>query len=254
MTAAPTAFPARPPDVRTPTPDRPAYGYRVRTDAHDAALRKTLELLLADPASWDQATWGVHRRRDDATADRDADLDRPACRTAYCLAGHYAVNVAGYEPLWYDVADAHCAPTTPTPVDRRTLLLSNVMFVEEGQTGERHTWSRNVGDVAEEGLGLTPPQASMLFNERNSLRRLVELSWLWTGGRVDLLDAYADVVARDARLAQRERDAEADHRDALACEVAYARVRPHPDADYGDDDGHPIDDRAAWERVYDELF
>lgn len=166
-----------------------------------AELRKTLELVLADVASWDQTVWGV---REPVTLTALAGTAEPttvtACRTAYCVAGHYAVSVAGYEPIWYRSDDA-------VPLFTMAAVYVPADHPDAGVNADGTT-AAPVDRVATSAFGLTPIQADELFRDRNSLRRVLDLAYLYSGGAVDLLDRYAEVVAADEDFAAREREVE----------------------------------------------
>lgn len=180
--------------ARVPRPVPPAEP----SDAACDVLRRALTLVLLDVAGWDQSTWGV-RRRDAATG---------TCRTAYCVAGHVAVHVLGCPPVW--------SPPVADLGDGERAFLNEVWFTEPSAVdGEPLTWTRSVSDVAEEALELTVERADLLFSEARSLRRLVELAYRFTGGRVDLLADYAALAARDRDVARR--DAERDRAVGDAC-------------------------------------
>lgn len=162
-----------------------------------ADLRKTLELILADVASWDQTAWGV----------RVPLADRPTeCRTAFCVAGHYVVNVAGYRAYWSQTTGRASDWYPDGSPDHPTQQLGAVRVPTTYDP--TRTVLALVEDVAAAGFGLYPDQADELFAERNSLRRVLDLAYRYSGGAVDLYDRYAEVVAADPALADRERATE----------------------------------------------
>jgi hypothetical protein len=204
-------------DDRVPPPVAPPPSVRAEEN-----LRRALTLVLADVSSWDQTTWG--RYREDPGG---------ACRTAYCLAGHVAVHVLGCPPIWSEVLPGG------------TRYLHWVLFTEPGVHGEPHTWERDVSEVAAEALQLDEHRADLLFSERNSLRRLVELAYHSTAGRVDLLAAYHAVCDRDAAFAAT--DAATDAASAATAYGVVARVVARLGSRYA---GLPLEDQlgddVAW--------
>jgi hypothetical protein len=190
-------------------------------------LRRALTLVLTDVSSWDQTTWGWRQEGPGGT-----------CRTAYCVAGHVAVHVLGCPPVWTD------------PETTGTCHLHWVAFTEEDLDGRHVTWSRDVAEVAAEALNLSEARADALFSERRSLRRLVELAFLWTAGRVDLLADYDRLTDRDPGFATS--DADVDASNARAAYQVVDRVL----AGYEDEwEGLPLEDRLGDDRSWweDEL-
>lgn len=186
---------------------------RIVTDpvAH-AELRKTLELIVADVNSWDQEQWGVEI----PLAYRDSNGVR-ACRTAFCVAGHYAVSVAGYEPLWYAAdhatGDDYDADGADVPVRGMSqVLVPGTVLVDLGADGDNVAPGGDVivevSPLAARAFGLDGTTANLLFHEYNSLRRVLDVAYRATGGAVDLYAAYDDLVASDPDFADRERAAE----------------------------------------------
>jgi hypothetical protein len=202
------------------------------SDVACEVLRRALTLVLLDVDGWDQTAWGV-RRTDPTTG---------ACRTAYCLAGHVAVHVVGCPPVW--------TPGVSTASGDGRAFLQYVRFTEPDRDGEPHTWERGVGDVAEEALELTVARADLLFDEGRSLRRLVELAYAFTGGRVDLLADYVALVGRRPDVGRRDAALDARLGDAASRLVAEVTAR-------GEDheDGFPLEDRLGDDRAWweDEL-
>lgn len=143
-----------------------------------ANLRKTIELVLDDPDSWDQGYW----------------ITRRSCGTAYCVAGTYAVLVRGAQPHW----------GLPNG-------LSTSLVIESGVVSP-------VDELATRDLGL--PYGHQLFADVNSLRRVVELAYLYSGGDVDLLDRYHAVAAT------RDADWRADQRVVERRDAARFRAEP----------------------------
>lgn len=178
------------------TTDPPEFTGRYGlTEAHCAELRKTLEVILADVGSWEQATWGTR-----PVTGATGETGETACGTAFCVAGHYAVTVRGLTPVWR--ADV---------VRLRGREVAFVSTVEDPAYASslNPRGARTVPDVACEGFGLTSEDSWLLFGDRNSLRRIVEVAWLLTDGRVDLFAAYDDLRARDPKFAA------TDHRTEL---------------------------------------
>lgn len=173
-----------------------------------AELRKTLELVLADVASWDQTVWGVREKLTDLGVavdrfDSPAALTGPGCRTAYCVAGHYAVSVAGYVPIWYR-SDAS-AGSLPLFTMAAVEVPADYPDAAPGGDGGHVAL---VEHVARRAFGLDRNRADELFRDRNSLRRVLDLAYHYSGGAVDLLDRYAEVVAADPDFAAQEREVE----------------------------------------------
>jgi hypothetical protein len=162
-----------------------------RTHEHDAVLRKTLEHVLAHPAGYDQSTWGR----------RDVD---GACGTTHCVAGHVAVTVVGATPVWSG---------------------RSIEGVIDPATGRRV----DVPWFAAARVGLDVGRASRLFYGGASLRRVVELAYLYTDGRVDLLDAVPPPTTLDlAREAADAATAYAAWRWDLRADAPVRRAARHP--------------------------
>lgn len=188
-----TAAPTTSPDLAYPPP----------AAASCDVLARALDVVLADPDAWDQETWGYRR----------------SCGTSYCIAGTTAVVVLGHEPDWLNVGEG-CAflhsvrvdPADPRAVDGR----------------------RAVDCVAAEGLGLVDAtglpddRADALFVGDRSLRRLVELAWLYSGGRVDRFAAYAALAAARPDVAASDDARERAQGCWLAREVRLLRDRDAP--------------------------
>jgi hypothetical protein len=168
-----------------------------------AELRKTLELILADVGAWDQEQWGVKI----PLVHRDSNGVR-ACRTAFCVAGHYAVSVAGYEPVWYPAdhatGDDYAADGAPVAIEGMAQVVVPVAAGDPRVAGV----VEEVSTVAARAFGLTGNAANVLFRESNSLRRVLDVAYHATGGAVDLYAAYEELVARDPEFAERERATE----------------------------------------------
>jgi hypothetical protein len=131
------------------------------------------------------------------------------CGTAYCFAGHAAVTVAGARPT----GDATMA-----------------VYVDEFNT-------QHISDAGQQVLGLDGARADHLFRATNSARRLAELCYLYSDGRVDLLHAVpTPPIPVDVE------------REATQCEYAYANYHElRRTAEH-----HGIDVVEAARRVYDE--
>lgn len=170
-----------------------------------ANLRKTIEVILADVDAWDQSFWGALVR------PLVVPGAAPTCRTAFCVAGHYAVTVAGYRPVW--AGDRFPA--------RRTGDVVMLDYVTDAPPGTEVSPDRRFSPslVAAEAFGLTPDRADQLFRATNSLRRVLDLAYAYTGGAVDLYAAYEDVLDRHPTLRERELAAEDDDRRTAL--VAY---------------------------------
>lgn len=168
-----------------------------------AELRKTIELILADVWSWDQEQWGVEI----PLVHRDANGVR-ACRTAFCVAGHYAVSVAGYAPVWYPAdhatGDDYAADGAEVPVRG----MAQVVVPVPGARPDVAGVVEEVSTVAARAFGLDGTTANLLFRESNSLRRVLDVAYRVTGGAVDLYAAYEELVSRDPDFADRERATE----------------------------------------------
>lgn len=210
------------------TTDPPEFTGRYGlTEAHCAELRKTLELILADVGAWEQSAWGTDYL---ATSSRDpgdplvvlvplAELpaSATACGTAFCVAGHYAVSVLGLQPVWRDA--------TGLRLHGRPARFTSYVTDPAAVAPDNPTGQRMIPDVARAGFGLSADAAELLFSQNNSLRRVVDVAWLLTDGRVDLFDAYADLAARDPEFAARELAVERSVRDDVV--LAYRRCLEH---------------------------
>jgi hypothetical protein len=177
------------PTLRGP---EPATKPRPMTDAQCELMATTMRLILDSPESWDQNEWGYRAQLSDEMADEcaahpvyDTEPERPhiPCGTAFCFAGHYAVNVAGARPVWF----------------RYTMDMVRPRGSEVNQS---------VAWFARTELGL--PDQHEMFHATNSARRLVELCYFYSGRRVDLFDAYwASRFGTDLERRQSEQRVEA---------------------------------------------
>lgn len=132
---------------------------------HVAALRRTLEHVLAHPDEHRQDVWG-YRFPPGATRG-------PVCGTAFCLAGHAAVTVAGARPRWSPEG-----------------YLVDVDVYRDGGAARVE-----VDVYAAEVLGLDDDQAGALFYHGNTRVVLAELVRELTRGEVDLVDEARRVDA-----------------------------------------------------------
>ena len=224
-----------------------------------ATFRKALELILGDVASWNQKSWGVAYGVTDTTDVRGDALvgvgeftevtgvepgAATACRTAYCLAGHVAVTLLGYRPIWNR---AVVLTEGGTREAYGTLLMSSAFAAPDGAD----TAGADTADVVVDGagvyfvssvagraLGLDEASREVVFDSSNSLRRLVELAFLYTDGRVDLFADYALLLAADAGFALEERVTESAHARLYLDELANVRAALSP----GD-----VPTRSDWE-------
>lgn len=190
-----------------------------------ANIRKTLELILADVASWNQENWAL---RVPLVTDTSTTGGAQTCRTAFCVAGHYAVNVAGLEPIWHQ-----------SPLFGSDVADDGAQWRAEGASSVRLGDAEDadyepMSDVAARAFGLDSSTAIELFRESNSLQRVLDVAYRATGGAVDLYAAYEELVARDADFAERELWAEDDAREldhGYACSEdayrAYGQVTEH---------------------------
>lgn len=180
------------------------------TAAQVDVLARTLDVVLADPDAWSQESWGF----------------REPCGTTFCLAGHCAVTVLHYVPQW----------------DSRALEdgYAYMIYVHHPTTGKAH----ETDVVAARALGLTDTdgdvgeRASSLFQGDRTLRRLVELAYVYSDGRVDRFAAYRELAVRHPDVAAA--DARADQLDGiqLARQVAAVRI--------ADPEGVASADEAWW--------
>lgn len=99
------------------------------------------------------------------------------CGTAYCFAGHAAVTVAGAQPTGR----------------------GNGIVTLNGEP-------QHVADAARAALGLDTSQTEELFRATNSARRLAELCYLYSGGRVDVLHALPEPTPSDLAREGTQRD------------------------------------------------
>jgi len=166
---------------------------RPLTATEVAVMRAALEHVVSHPDEHDQETWGLRYDRE-VVYDDAYDRPVPACRTVFCLAGHAAVTVLGARPVW-----AYVAPDG----DARGSL--------QGVVPPGESFRRDVERYARESLGLTFHQANQLFSGSNSLRRVAELCYLYSDGRVDLLDRLPAPTARDVGVEREVRLVTEDH-------------------------------------------
>lgn len=115
-------------------------------------LRRTLTVIEADPANWNQLAWVVDR----------AAINPAECGTAYCFGGH-AVLLHGNKLCLTDSGVVH--PLLGDDVD------PDDTWTDEDGRKAMETW-----DYARTILGLSGAQANALFhmhNELDDLRRIV---------------------------------------------------------------------------------
>lgn len=115
-------------------------------------LRKVLDQIDAEPASWHQASWGIRWDSEAGRAELPYSLlseeQVAACGAAYCIAGHAAV-MAGYD----------------------------LEFSHEGEAAWTTT-DESVEAVARRELGLTDAERRSLFaggNSRGDVQYAAEL-------------------------------------------------------------------------------
>jgi hypothetical protein len=155
---------------------------RAMTETEVDVMRAALEHVVRYPDEHDQELWGLRYDRD-TTYDDAYDRPVPVCRTVFCLAGHVAVTVLRAQPRW-----AYVAPDG----DARGSL--------QAVTPRGEVRPRDVERYARESLGLPFGRANRLFASSNSLRRVAELCYLYSDGRVDLLDRLPAPTERDVRV------------------------------------------------------
>jgi hypothetical protein len=122
------------------------------TDAQRDGLRATLRYILEHPAEWKQSEWGC----------------RTECGTAFCFAGTYLVRVQELEPVW-----TQAWYFTGWELDS---------VIVDGRPSQISVTARDMLGLGQRG--------NTLFSASNSLRRLVDLVYLYSGGRVDEYDRY----------------------------------------------------------------
>jgi hypothetical protein len=162
---------------------------RPMTGAQCGVLRAALRYVVAHPDEHNQELWGL-RYGGAEVYDEVFDRPVPVCRTVFCLAGHVAVTVLGARPTW--------AFTEPGGDERGSMQ----GVVPPGQEVEIDTEA-----YARRSLGLPYSRANRLFSALNSLRRVAELAFLYSDGRVDVLDRLPAPTDRDAVVERDERDA-----------------------------------------------
>ena len=107
-------------------------------------LDKVLDYIKTHPQEWRQSSWYAILNPDGTLLDGDIVVDEP-CGTAFCFAGHAAMMTGFPKPPTYNGA------IWTGVVDGREY------FVD--------TWAARV-------LDLTPDQADILFESRNTLEEL----------------------------------------------------------------------------------
>lgn len=152
-----------------------------RTAAHVAALRSTLEYVLAHPDEHDQEVWGTAYDLSDP-GERDV---APACGTSYCFAGHAVVTIARAHPIWDDSYVDEAGRTRPCG--------DLVEVVPAGHDPADEDARVHVVDHASDVLGLNPAERLLLFAAHNTLTDLAELIWTFTAGEVDRRAEAAEV-------------------------------------------------------------
>jgi hypothetical protein len=132
----------------TPTPDVPR-------------LRKTLEHITAHPDEWDQSFWAVdwEMYREYWCGDGPVlkrrlamTMGRPACGTAYCVAGRTVVDAGCQIVMKADGGAYQC--------------------IDPGRHASSAPDVCNISHKARELLGLTRDEAIALFEETNTLNDL----------------------------------------------------------------------------------
>lgn len=145
------------------------------TDAQFQVMDQTLLAILKDTDGWDQSYWAF-RRPSAARADQSS---QPMCGTSFCYAGHSAVTVMGHLPVWnLDLdrsATAAVVQTRYPGSESHRLMISETLRADQG---------------------LSTDQISAITHECNSLRRLVELCWLFSAGQVNRFDDYLALPAQ----------------------------------------------------------
>lgn len=152
-----------------------------RTAAHVAALRRTLEYVLTHPDEHEQDAWGTAYDLRVPSERRAA----PACRTAYCFAGHAAVTIAGARPVWegcYRDADGREVPVGD--------LFEVVPPGADPADEDEHV---SVQEYAARYLGLRGSEPMRLFAGSNTLSELAHLVYAFTAGDVDLRTQAVEV-------------------------------------------------------------
>lgn len=192
----------------------PTPTYRRPSDAACEVLGRALDVIIRDPDGWEQDVYG----------------HRTPCGTAFCLAGHVDVTVLGYRPLWSERHDGS-ASLAAVEVPGRGTVSPDVAAAE---ALELTLVSAHYPDA----------RAACLFAAATSLRRLLDLAFLYTDGRVNRFAAYDrlvtaghDVVTRDADLEGR-----------LAADVAGLVAVYRRGAGTGHDPWTTVD-RDLWERA-----
>ena len=191
--------------------------YAPPSDAACEVLGRALDVIIADPDGWDQDVYGR----------------REACGTAFCLAGHVAVTVLGYRPVWSGGRDASLLSVV-TSSGRRTPPDHAAAHALELLTTDPEL---NVGWYPD-------ARAERLFAAARSLRRLLDLAFLYTQGRVDRFAAYDRLAGTHPWLV--DRDAQLDAEDGGH---AAARWRSRQrTAEANGERTRPTSDRVYWER------
>lgn len=181
----------------------PTLAYRRPSDAACEVLGRALDVILADPDGWEQDVYGR----------------RTPCGTAFCLAGHVDVTVLGYGALWCERHDGS-ASLAAVEVPGRGTVTPDVAAAEALEL-------TSSGYVLG-GARVPDARATRLFAAATSLRRLLDLAFLYTDGRVDRFAAYDRLVAAGHAVVARDADLEAVQRDGVVELVRFYREDDHP--------------------------
>ncbi len=127
-------------------------------------LRKVLELITAQPWTWNQETWACVNKPEQAEERAEEyGVSTKECGSAFCLAGHVA-HLAG-------------RLMKVSRFDYVTAIYAAEYVMDDGSA---------IGTYAERELGLTLEQADALFEAGNSLFSLWKLASEYTNGEIQI--------------------------------------------------------------------
>jgi hypothetical protein len=123
-------------------------------------MDQTLGVIESNLGRWDQLHWGVRRALPERR-QREKELKRHVCETAFCFAGHTAL-IARPDLPW---------------VERDKWR--HVIAVHDSVTDPKTGYSTSMKAVAMEALGLYYDEAELLFDGENSLPKIKRIIAGW---------------------------------------------------------------------------
>jgi hypothetical protein len=154
-----------------------------------------LNAIQADLAAWSQSDWAalIDIKGPESVESLHASsrvILFPECGTAYCAAGHAAVN-EGYKFATRFHAD-----------ESAVSVLSPVQAEQLAKTGSFEGQMEPVEMVSAVLLGLTPMQAEAFFHPSNWLIDLWGYAHVFTGGQIELPESLPEVPESTRRDCQ----------------------------------------------------